>query len=140
MSSDAAYKELKIEASEVRDELLSLASSTMWPGLGEAVLDYCETHESHVLSVYESGGDYPWLPDEPNWHAWRETRGPFFMPPFRETDIDLPLNIIHDLGIKNWTDALVHYKTTCPCVSHPEAMEGLFIKLLNEVVCGAGEA
>lgn len=128
----AAYKQMKVEASDLRRQLRLQSPDDIAPGLADAMLGFANDHESHSLYAYESGGDRPWWPDEPNWYAWREVRGPFFKPPFRETDIDLPLNIIHDLGITNWPDALNHYQKTCPCVENPETLEGVFNEALKQ--------
>lgn len=127
----AAYKQMSVTASDLRRQLCLQAPDSMVPGLANAMQSFFSDHESHGLCVYESQGDFPWWPDEPDWCAWREVRGPFFKPPFRETDIDLPLNIILDLGITSWSDALNHYRSTCPCIENPEALESVFNEALK---------
>ncbi|UHQ23984.1 hypothetical protein LVB77_04510 [Lysobacter sp. 5GHs7-4] len=102
-----------------------------FPELVNAFMAFVDGHGSHPLYLYFSGGDYPWWPEEPNWFLWKRIPGPFYRPSIDQTDIDLPRNIIDDLGITNWADALAHYRATCPCVERPEDLEKAFLSFVT---------
>jgi len=105
-------------------------SADAFPELAASFTNFLERHSAHAVCLYFSGGDYPWWPNEPDWFIWKRIIGPFYDPPTEQSDIDLPRNIIDDLGVTNWPDALAHYRATCPCVKHPEVLEAIFASFI----------
>lgn len=125
-----AYKRIEVAPPHLHQELASQDANTLWPGIADAIKRFISAHEPHALSALESGGDFPWRPDEPDWLDWKQIPGPFFRPSIETADVDLPRNIVDDLGITEWPDALAHYRARCPCVEHPEDLESFFISLV----------
>jgi len=105
-------------------------SGDAFPELVCCFKSFVESHKGHQLFLYFSGGDCPWYSDELNWYIWKQTTSPFFHPSVTCSDVDLPRNIIDDLGITNWTDALMYYRKMCPCVEYPERLESVFYSMI----------
>ncbi|KAI9130562.1 hypothetical protein [Acaryochloris sp. CCMEE 5410] len=74
---------------------------------------FIEAHDGHSLSIYNDCGDMPWDFAEPDWHKWKEIRGPMSCWDENFKDVVLPRNMIDDLDISTWEDALTHYKNNC---------------------------
>lgn len=90
----------------------------------EKLIPYIEcfllVHGSHNLVIYNDCGDMPWYPYEEGWHRWKEIDGPMACWGKEFNDVDLPRNIIDDIGIKTWEDAKKHYEEKCPCITYPK--------------------
>ncbi len=99
------------------------------------VRSFVKKHDGHSLVIYNDTGDMPWYPFEPDWHKWKEIKGPMSCWDEHYGDVDLPRNIIDDIGIDNWGDALKHYVDNCPCVTYPrmpDDMESIFEMYLKK--------
>lgn len=127
------YVHVPCAADKAMDAVREFAASGYFPELSDAAAGFVLEHQQHSLAFYRSYGDNPWWPDEPGWHQWRERVGPLFRPPHRPMDVDLPLNIILDLGITSWPEALEHYVRNCPCVEEPELMKPIFEAALTRL-------
>jgi hypothetical protein len=130
LSSIPAFQRTEVSAQDILQELAFHNPDNIWPGLADAIQNFVAFHQTHNLIALESGGDWPWWPDEPDWFVWKRISGPFFRPATSQSDIDLPRNIIDDLGITNWSNALAHYRAKCPSVLNPEDLEPIFLSLV----------
>jgi len=90
------------------------------------VRGFLELHGDHTLYIFDDRGDMPWYSDEPEWHRWKEIRG--YMTTWNDQfeDVELPRNLIDDMNIISWNEALVHYKNNCPFTDNPEKLESVF--------------
>lgn len=90
---------------------------------------FVEDHHTHELAIYNDTGDSPWYSYEPDWHRWKEIQGPGTSWSSDFSDVELPRNLIDDVGIDNWQDALKHYVDHFPCMigpGIPDEMETIF--------------
>ncbi len=90
-----------------------------------ALVGFLNTHSNHSLTLYNDCADLPWYSTEAGWHRWKEIQGPMSCWSDDFEDVDLPRNIIDDLGIRNWPDALAHYEANCPCIHSPSIPDNL---------------
>jgi hypothetical protein len=85
--------------------------------------------------IYNDCGDMPWCPYKDGWHGWKEIDGPMARWGTEFKDVDLPRNIIEEIGIKTWEDAKKHYEENCPCIAYPEMpneLKDIFLSYLPQ--------
>ena len=70
---------------------------------------FIDEHKSCKLVVFNSCGGLPRYPDGKTWYRWKEVAGPMTCWSEGLEEVDLPINMIDDLCIDNWSDALARY-------------------------------
>ena len=125
-SARRAYQCVQISAESLLHSMELNTDPTGFKELRDSLQAFVKLHSDHQIGLCRSSGDWPWWPDEKDWFVWRRVVGPFYHPSVDQSDIDLPRNIIYDLGIIEWPQALKHYRLRCPCVEFPEKIEQVF--------------
>jgi len=65
---------------------------------------FVKTHKEHKLRIHDDGGDHPWDPEYPGYCQWKE------IPSYCTSELYLPRNLVNDLSINHWVNALSYLK------------------------------
>lgn len=66
--------------------------------------EFTEKHKGHDLRIHDNSGDHPWDPEYPGYCKWKEVKGYFTL------EMYLPRNLVEDLKIINWEEAITYLK------------------------------